>query len=342
MGCTQHHVFVNEIAGFEQRYTLSEEKILLDADILFPLKMNFLDDSTIAIAELQDEYAVHIFRVSGDTLHLTDRLGHKGEGPNEIRFNANTLQKDTYNQSEGVWIGDSRWVQFHPYHKEPDTWDDKYAEIKRLPSNLFPATECFIMENDYLLGTSSAIDRQVFLYSLTNDSISEYDFYPVSSNSYNPRDSKNVFSGAMEIKPDKSKFVFAYTFGKALSVVSVQNMSEPMYITFKGAPFPQHVTPQELENLPIQYIRLYTTDNFIYALYAGKMVKDLENAGESQPLSVHVFKWDGTAHCELQLNQLINCLCVDEKTRSLYGINPMAEESSECYRFALPEAMFTD
>jgi hypothetical protein len=119
-----------------------------------------------------------------------------------------------------------------------------------------------------------------------------------------------------------------------------------VYIKFKDTPFPQfNATDQQanreiVKNLPLQYINLYTTDNHIYALYAGKKEDELENhSGEalSKGVSVHVFNWDGTAICSLNLDCIINCFCVDEKNKVIYGIDPTGDENSIFYRFDIPE-----
>jgi hypothetical protein len=338
LGCKQGNNAIKEITDFKNSYNITGEVIGIDFDLFFPKKMTFINDSILALTEGHDDYSIKIVKMKSDSAHLFDRFGHKGEGPGEVHPNVNILQKDVRNGAEGLWIGDTRWIQFHPYNPETGKWEEKYSEKKPLPKHLFPSNKCFLLDNDDLLGSTMAIQHQVYLYSPDEDRTDEYDFYPVSPNPYDVRNSKIVFNGDVEIKPDKSKFVFVYEVLKSIGIVSLDNLSEPVLLRFKDTPFPPVITDiKEIASMPLQYMRLYTTDQYIYALYAGKTVAEIE---QSEGLTVHVFKWDGTAHCELHLNTLVNCFCVDEKNGFLYGINPMGEDNSTLYRFSLPKDMF--
>ncbi|MDR0536876.1 MAG: TolB-like 6-bladed beta-propeller domain-containing protein [Tannerellaceae bacterium] len=121
----------------------------------------------------------------------------------------------------------------------------------------------------------------------------------------------------MEIKPDKTSLVQVYELYKAIGIIPLNDLQKRLLLKFKNEQFPAITKIQETANLPLQYMRVYTTDKYIYALYAGKTVNELMS-GKVTKLSVHVFGWDGTARCELQLNRLINCFCVDEENTVLY------------------------
>jgi hypothetical protein len=149
----------------------------------------------------------------------------------------------------------------------------------------------------------------------------------------------------MNLKPDKSHFVLSYELFKSLCIVSLDKLSEPLFLKFKNTPDPQigmadgQVVTSDLNRLPIQYIDTYTTDRFIYALYVGKMVEELADFSPetSKGMSIHVFNWDGTPYCSFNLDRIINCLCVDETNHIIYGIDPTAEENSAFFKFPMPE-----
>jgi hypothetical protein len=195
-------------------------------------------------------------------------------------------------------------------------------------------------------GISTSIDNQVFIYSDEKKVLQRYDFYPISPNPYDRLASKTVYSAYMGLKPDKSHFVLAYQWLQSLCIVSLDRLSEPVCIKFKDSPFPKFsATDQEANRtitgkLPLQYINLYVTDSHIYALYAGKKGNELENHSRkplSQGVSIHVFSWDGTALGILNLDRIINCFCVDEKNKIIYGMDPTGDDNSIFYRFDMPE-----
>lgn len=324
-----------EIEKFMYKFEIIGEEMIVDDNLFFPKKMLFLNDSTIAITEIKDDYGVKIFNIQTNHIHLIDKLGHKGEGPNEIKSNVNTIQNDTLNQDEGLWISDARCMQFHSYNIERDDWNENFSKKIPLPLMLSPVSKCFVISEDCLLGNTIKVDEQVFIYSPNEENTKYYSFYPIRPNLYDKHESKMFFGGDMEIKPDKTSFVLAYELFKAICIIPLDNPEENILLTFKDSPFPKNVNIQNMSSYPLQYLRIYTTNQYIYVLYAGKTIETLNE--DSTTLSIHVFGWDGTAYCKLQLDRLINCFCVSKDNKILYGINPTHEENSICYRFTLPE-----
>jgi hypothetical protein len=209
------------------------------------------------------------------------------------------------------------------------------VDVRKIPSKAFPCSKSYLLKDFDILGVSTALNKQVFIYSHEKDTVQEYDFYPVNPNPYDLLVSKTVYSAYLDLKPDRSHFVLAYQWLKSLCIVSMDKLSEPVYIKFKDTPFPQFNAADQqanreiFRNLPLQYINLYTTDNYIYALYAGKNGSELENHS-------HEALQQGVV-CSLNLDRIINCFCVDEKNNIIYGIDPTREDNSIFYRFDMPK-----
>jgi hypothetical protein len=345
-GCRKDvNIGYKEIVGFSLSHNVIGENIPLNTDVFFPRNLLLINDTTIAVTEINDDYGVKILRINRNSLNLKMQLGRKGEGPDDVIFGVTKIQKDIYNSSEGIWIGDSQSMKFHPYHTGLDVWEEGSSCKKKLPHKSIPCSESFVLKDFALLGISTSINSHIFIYSQEKDTLNEYDFYPVSPNPYNYLMSKTVYSGDIRLKPDKSHFVLTYELFKSLCIVDLNKLSEPLFLKFEDTPFPQiginngELNIDDIRNLPMQYIDIYTTDNFIYALYAGKTSEELGNfsPGSSQGMSVHIFKWDGTAHCLLNLDRLVNCICVDEVNSVIYGIDPTGEDNSIFYKFSVPE-----
>jgi hypothetical protein len=329
--------------NFQLSYNIAGKEITLTADIFFPKAMLLLTDSAIAVTEKRDEYTLRILKTGIDSVYLAGKCGRIGQGPGDMTSSINSLQKDNYNLIEGIWLADIQSMKFFRYKTNSSTLEDNPVYVKKMSTQVFPCNKSFILNDSDILGVSSTINNQVFIYSDKNNALQGYDFYPIIPNPYDHLVSKTVYSACLGLKPDKSHFVLAYQWLQSLCIVSLDKLSEPVYIRFKNAPFPQfNATDQQanieiIKNLPLQYINLYTTDNHIYALYAGQKGNELENQSLSQGVSIHVFNWDGTALCTLNLDRIINCFCVDEKNKIIYGIDPTGEENSIFYRFDIPE-----
>jgi hypothetical protein len=190
----------------------------------------------------------------------------------------------------------------------------------------------FYLKNSDMSGISTVVNNQIFIYSDESMPLQGYDFYPVNPKPYAPLMSKTIYHADAGLKPDKSHFVLAYQWFKILCIVPLNKLSEPLYFKFNDTSFSkfdindQKANYRMFKNLPLQYVVTYVTDNYIYALYAGKTGAELENhsheASLSQGMFVHVFNWDGSAHCSLNLDRVISCFCIDEKNSVIYGTDP--------------------
>lgn len=78
--------------------------------------------------------------------------------------------------------------------------------------------------------------------------------------------------------------------------------------------------------LPMAYRDLAVTEDCLYALYSGRSFKDYGLRQQECPY-VYVYDWSGRQLALYELDLPIQCLCVDEEARRIYGIanNPDPE-----------------
>lgn len=78
--------------------------------------------------------------------------------------------------------------------------------------------------------------------------------------------------------------------------------------------------------LPMAYKDLAVTEDCLYALYSGRSFKDYGLKKQECPY-VYVYDWSGRQLALYELDLPIQCLCVDEEARRIYGIanNPDPE-----------------
>jgi hypothetical protein len=330
-----------DIVDFATTHDIVGKPMTLETEILSPHEMLWLDDTTVAIAEeaASLEYSVNIVSVNNEAVRLVQQIGRKGQGPDDVAGVVGNMQKDTCDLLPGIWLTDMSSMKFFPYSADVRKWKGRSSKTKKLSSKIIPCTNSFIINNSESVGISMSIDNQIFRLSFDSDTLVGYDFYPLSPNPYDHLSSKTIFPAGIAIKPDKSKFVLSYNFFKSIGIIDINNLSESLFLRFNDTPFPKfngnNIDIEAFEQLPLQYVGIYTTDKYIYALYAGKTVEELIH--RTGGMSIHIFKWDGTAHSSLHVNGIINSFCVDEKNGFIYGIDPTGEDNSVFYRFTIPE-----
>ena len=69
----------------------------------------------------------------------------------------------------------------------------------------------------------------------------------------------------------------------------------------------------------VRYENLYAGEHCIYALYSGARLDDTEKNHSSV---IEVYSWDGKPVQLLKLSTAVAYFAVDEKSRTIYGVNP--------------------
>jgi hypothetical protein len=146
-GCKKDisHKYV-ELDEFSSSYDITGESICLGTEIFFPKEMLLLNDTTIALVGRGGEFGVKVLKINQDSIRLITDLGRIGGGPNDVTLGVSTLQQDSYDSAEGLWIGDTRTMKFHPYLTTTNTWDENPSCIKKLSSNVLPCSRSFFFE----------------------------------------------------------------------------------------------------------------------------------------------------------------------------------------------------
>ena len=328
----------NRIVSFEHNFKIKGEAVPLDSFIFFPKKMLWFDDSTIVVSEIRDEYGIKVIRIRNQKAHVLQKIVRRGNGPNEVIFNANIIQKDVKDLQKGIWINDIRWSQFHPYG-EDGKFSEEFSHKFYFPKNLLPVNSSFIINDSIILGNTSSISEQIFTYNSISEELQTFNLHPKIDQSFSLQDSKTVFNFDMDIRGDKKFIVMAYGLYKILNVVQTDDIAQTIQIQFKDGVNTRILTQDrvlQLNNIPIQYIKTYSTNDYIYALYANKITKELGIPSENEKkLQIHVFRWDGEPCCIINIDQWINCFCVDDSNSIIYGFNPEKESNSELFLFPI-------
>lgn len=153
-----------------------------------------------------------------------------------------------------------------------------------------------------------ANDSQFELLPLLNLSLDQNELYP----------SININARGAHITPDRSKVVMPYVYMPMIDILDVKTktittlqLNEiPMETTFSLDDFNK-------DQLIEYYDAIYTTDEWIYVSYIGKIPSD------DQDMVIRVMDWSGKVHNQYRIGQeyAIGGFVVCEANMTIYGIS---------------------
>lgn len=88
----------------------------------------------------------------------------------------------------------------------------------------------------------------------------------------------------------------------------------------------------------IHFAEPFSSSNYIYVLYIGQSVRDLENYEEEYFPRLTIWDWDGNPIAQYKLNLPITSFAISEDKHQLYGISYLS--MGKIFQFELPDSLF--
>ncbi|GKG71497.1 hypothetical protein CE91St1_06400 [Parabacteroides goldsteinii] len=157
----------------------------------------------------------------------------------------------------------------------------------------------------------------------TNKQVKLYDIfhkYPENNglnvhSSYNILPPERFLESFYCIKPDCSKMVQVMMFMPQINILDLQSGEVNGFRLNSSVNF--SVFRKNIEKVNYCFTGVAVDDEFIYALYWGRKIKD--DSDKKRSCIVYVFNWAGVLVNKIDLENYVNQIFLDEKNNILYG-----------------------
>lgn len=325
-----------EVASVTEVETLKGEVIPLDTVLFrYAYRIRVAGDRAVMLDLHNPDYYFHVFTYPG--FSYLSSFGHRGEGPGEFLGTGNVR----FDGKDAVWaLDDSKNRLLHYVGiadgKAPQLDKDMPIDEKLLRSLDFDLLDA----STFLVPDYSGENRFCWVNLATGALLRKWqqipedekllaESAPAVAQGWN---SRHAFS------PDRKKLVTVTQFGDRLDIYDVKGDGHVFRVGEFGGPA-YHVAGDG-QYIPegICYYDMQATDRYIYALYDGRLfkevIKDPDNYKQGGQ-ELRVFNYQGVLLKAITLDRRLSGLYVDEANGWLFGTDVNADEQLVRYEWKM-------
>lgn len=316
---------------FENEYTVEGAQILSEE---FSINQLFAINNYLFGYQKTGQYFFKIYNI--ETLSEIGEICKRGKGPNEFPSFLILNQYETCGIDLCIWVHDLNVGKLTKVNVKESLEKGETVVLNEIAtksqSSFFNA---FVIDSSLVVGrsTNSIIDmNRLQLYNPINDSIirtiplfpkidvtrsnDDINFRMVK---YNP-----LYVGSIGLKPDKTKIASAMT---SFNRIDIFDVNGDLYKSIvEGPEIPEYLknylnSDEDNSESTLQYFysSIFTSNNFIYALYIGQMLS--EYGGKSIPTQLRIFDWEGNPLVRININDYLFSFTIDENRGLLFGVD---------------------
>lgn len=267
------------------------------------------------------------------------RFGKTGQGPNEIPLGTyGYIEKDNFfiSSDEIGYIAKynidslSKNIDLDPVqltrYKIPEA---QFSRIIPIDDSLFLGAGTYGSEFQYLLfdKSSNILDYNIEIYNAHDIAINKY--HKFLSN-----------QGILRKRPNKKQFVYSIDYSSNIDFFEIKNnkilltkslrLKDPIYTAIQDNNL-NRVIPAN-DNV-IGYLDISTTENYVYALYTDKKIKENDTYNDFNSNIILIFDWDGQPIKKYELPNEVYYITINEKLKRIYAalLNEDQGWTIKCY-----------
>jgi hypothetical protein len=318
---------------------INEKSLVLETpDVLsFVGDMEIIDSFLITVDLMADPF-FQIFSLSP-----FDYIGgsvNRGSGPNEENTIFPYLTRN--NDSTFIFRTDER-IKLAIFNDK----DKKIECLKQieLPGDIMDIIPPIIIGNNiYGISNSIAGNHEYVRFDfLTNriDFLSEE--FPSVPMKVNNEKRKILFSNLIGNRPDGKLFAALYDKFPLLRIYDSEGalLFESYYNNNQNLPLifnEDRIAPDELKSIMVNYLKLKTTQNYIFGLYSGKThgeLKTQERRVDDYGHEIHVWDWTGSPVLRIILNMEVFSFAVSQ--RNDFIIASSVNKNNRIYKYDISQ-----
>lgn len=271
-------------------------------------------DSLLIVNSYNREYVIHVFdKRNGSFINNFLKIGN---GPGEFISSGFRISK----------IGKMLYV----YSPSVNLMRRYY--FPKLLNNSIPEEEVSFKEdsritvpikNNYI--ASTYYKERFLLYDHLGKRLSKYDSFPRFFNDDDSSDLRTFYLNyqLINVKPDQTKFCSTTLAGSLIQVFKINNGAIEL-VKQKGFEPPIISKSKEKRGFAdkeciLGFRHIQVTDEYIYVLYCGTKVKDLNKNKNIVSSNIYVFDWNCKPIKKYEIKDgRATCFCIDEQDQKIF------------------------
>lgn len=302
----------NKVIELNKASDLKGEKLNLE---VMGLVSGNLTDSLFLLRSLDSINSLKVYNCK--TLEFYGELFKTGQGPGEY------LNMSTEGQYENTPNGIKLWV-----------YDTLIKKMRLINISKSLQKKAIIQEREYDIDASLQnpyyINDTCLLSTFyTGNNMSLCVFNPANKkrtdffnfyNQYSEGDFTTYIAGNAKLKPDKSKFAYAFIHLNQV-LISSANGKDKFSISI-GAPISKDILDKTAIKNRVKYFSsIAVTDDQIWLSYNGLPKNILNSSENKEPCKIIVLDWNGNLLYYFKLKNRLAKIFIDSKKDVLYGID---------------------
>jgi hypothetical protein len=263
----------------------------------------FISDSKLF---KKNGFFVYVVNVSSN--EIIDSLFYHGDGPGEFNY----IIDIKVDANKNLWVFDDIKKQLS-YFNYSDIGNFKNLNQLYLPVNSFGMYKFCVINDTLFVGSGNLSDARLIFFNKNGNIVKQTGVYPINVDF-------DLGEAQMAYNYKNKKIILSYNL---FDIIQIYDDGGRVLKTIKFKSN-DNIKTKKMSNGEIQYKICYhslvTTDNFLYALYAGKKMVSGDDSWK-QGSFIQVFTLDGNPYCLYKLDVPIVAFAVDEANGVIYGIN---------------------
>ncbi len=304
------------LKDFPMTYNLESRKIKVPEVLYHVTQINALDNFLVSM-DFQADTIFQIFSLP-DFKHLGGFI-HRGRGPGELQEIDPILLRNYH--SDDFYFVSNGSVHYVTYLDTAFTIAGKIE----LNSELRFMNQVVILDSLTIIGYDiyRNEEREFIKYNSDRDNYTAFGpEYPEFTKGIRSDRKIMASTKSLTLKPDKSRFAALYDKVQMMRIYS-RNGELIKEVVFKDSPHPSikflNGDISNLSNEVIHYIKIQSTDKYIYGLYIGKKMEELPPGLSSLPCELHVWDWEGSPIASYRIKDKLFSFDITKDDKILIG-----------------------
>jgi hypothetical protein len=303
-------------------YTVPVDTVLLR----YPYRI-VAKDGVLLVMDLHPEKNyLHAFSLP-DANHIVS-FGSRGQGGDEML----SVENFRFNSLDSIWLLDANRMNIVRWSLTVSSSAAKREEEINIDKSLVRSLDFCLTDVGFIVPDYLGESRFHFSNGQGN-STGSAGIIPTKENkrAY-PTALAQGWRGFLTLNPLKNMLAVATQLGEVLEIYHLDSGMHTVVYGGAGEPQFQEAQGESIPNGIMGYFDVQMTDNYIYALFSGRTLKDIQkNAMEGKRNErggkyIHVFDTDGNPVCMYILDRAVCGIDVHESEQIIYAVDANSDE----------------